>query len=367
MRLIPISMCNPGMLLSKNVYSEEGVVLLAQNVELSSKLIGRLQEHGIDYLYIQDSRTDDLVVKEPIEEKTKVWALTEIRQTFRKLMEDSNRKSSITYYHLGKTFRSMMNSIIDDLSNHQDGMMMLTNMNVTDLYLYRHSLNVCIYTTMLGLSHGYDREQLMTLGLGALLHDVGKTQVPNEILTKPSQLTPVEMEEMKKHTTYGFQLLKDEPNIPLISAHCAFQHHERPNGSGYPRGLRANDIHEYALWIGMVDSYDAMTTHRVYRPALLPHHAIEILLGGVGTLYNKSMLELFRNKIAIYPIGMTVALSTGEVGVVVDLNSSYPQRPIVRILQDADKQMLHEPFEIDLSKKLSIVVTEVNPYLEVHN
>src|ERR1700730_31734 len=100
-----------------------------------------------------------------------------------------------------------MGEIIDDLSSHKDAMFMLTNMNITDNYLFQHSLNVCIYTTMLGLSFGYSREELMTLGLGALLHDIGKTRIPLEILRKPNQLSKEEYEEMKKHAIYGYQIL----------------------------------------------------------------------------------------------------------------------------------------------------------------
>src|SRR5690606_31030104 len=99
-----------------------------------------------------------------------------------------------------------------------------------------------------------------------------------------------EFAEIKKHPTYGFEILKDEPNISLLAAHCAFQHHERINGSGYPRGLVGDDIHEYAQWVGVADSYDAITSHRVYRDAKLPHEALEILYTGAGTLYDTSKI-----------------------------------------------------------------------------
>jgi HD-GYP domain-containing protein (c-di-GMP phosphodiesterase class II) len=200
----------------------------------------------------------------------------------------------------------------------------------------------------------------MNLALGALLHDIGKTQIPLDILRKNGQLTEAEFSMMKKHAEYGYLILKDEPNIPLVSAHCAFQHHERMNGSGYPRGIAGKDIHEYARWIGLVDSYDAMTTHRVYRRAMLPHQAMEIIYTGTGTLYEKSKIELFRDKVAIYPIGITVTLNTGETGTVVGLNAVVPQRPVVRVLQDEAGQELSSPFDVDLSKKLSLMITAVN-------
>jgi HD-GYP domain-containing protein (c-di-GMP phosphodiesterase class II) len=359
MRLMPINMCRPGMRLGKTIYNEEGTVLLAVNVELTQRLLDRLYHYGIDYLTILDSQSEDIIIEDVIEETTRVRGVREIRNTFRTLMEDSNKKGAVHYYDLGRKFRELMTSIIDDLSSHPDAMVMLTNINVMDSYLYQHSLNVCIYTTMLGLSCGYNRDELMTLGLGALLHDIGKTRVNREILHKPVQLSREEFEEMKAHTTYGFQILKEEPNVPLISAHCAFQHHERINGSGYPRGIAGNNIHEYARWIGVVDSYDAMTTSRIYRDPLLPHEAMEQLFIGSGTLYDQEKIALFRDKIAIYPLGMPVKLNTGESGIISDLNRSVPHRPIVRIFQDEAGQELKTPYEVDLSFKHAIMITAV--------
>lgn len=364
MRLLPLSMCLPGMRLQQNIYSADRVILLAENVELTEHLLKRLKSHGITYLYVHDHRTEDIEIHEPLRMETKAKVLVEIRSTFRKMINDSNSDKSNSYSYLGKKFRELFSLILDDISDHKEAMSMMTNICVMDSHLYQHSMNVCVYTSILGAAQGYSREELFTLGLGSLLHDVGKMKIPKDILFKSGKLTDDEFKEIQKHTIYGFKMLKDEANIPLLSAHCAFQHHERINGSGYPRGISGNEIHDFAQWIGIIDSFDAMTTHRIYRKATLPHYALDILMAESGTLYDKQKVEIFRNKIAIYPIGMTVSLSTGEIGVVVDLNNDYLQRPVVRILKDADGQDLYTPYEIDLSKNLSLMVTEVNPLCE---
>jgi HD-GYP domain-containing protein (c-di-GMP phosphodiesterase class II) len=359
MLFMPINMCQPGMRLAKNIYNDDGMVLLAVNVELTQRLLDRLFSYGIDYIYIEDARTNDIIQQDVIQDETRSKAVIEIRNTFKKVMEDSNKRGAVNYYDIGRNFRDVMKMIIDDLSAHDGAMVMLNNMNVKDNYLFQHSVNVSIYAIMLGISYGYSRDKLETLGLGALLHDIGKTKVPLGILRKPSQLTPDEFKEMKNHTTYGFNLLKDEPNIPLLSAHCALQHHERINGSGYPRGIQGGEINEFARWIGLVDSYDAMTTTRVYRRPLLPHEAMEQLFAGSGTMYDQSQIALFRDKIAIYPLGITVRLNTGEYGIVSKLNMSVPHRPTIRVLQDEAGTVLKEPYEIDLSSKLSILISEI--------
>ncbi|GKU80207.1 HD-GYP domain-containing protein [Paenibacillus sp. L3-i20] len=360
MRLLPISQCEPGMRLAKKIFSEDGIVLLGDHMELTSRLITRLEQCGVQYVYVEDHRTDDITPPSIISEETFRVAIKEIRTSFREMMDRPNKKKGVTFPYIAQPFKQMMNLIIDDLSNHKDAMIMLMNMGTVDHYLFQHSLNVCVYTTLLGMSSGYSREEVTTLGMGALLHDIGKTQISTDVLKKPGTLSNSEFELMKRHAQMGYQLLKDEPNLPLIVAHCAFQHHERLDGSGYPRGIKGNEIHDYAKWIGLVDSYDAMTTNRVYRSPILPHDAMERLYAGTGTLYEQSMLQQFRDKVAIYPIGISVKLHTGERGIVVDLNSSYPHRPIVRVLNNEAGEQLKAPYEIDLSKQLTMMIVGVN-------
>lgn len=358
LRLIPVGSLQAGMKLGKKIYNEDGIILLSENAELTDAIIRRLKHHGLEFVYIADARTDDVVVQEMIEEETQRRALGEIRTNFRKLSGPTIK--GMVYPFLGKTFASVVESILDDLSSRDDAMIMMMNINSMDHYLYRHSLNVCVYTLLLGQIHGYNKEELTLLGLGALLHDIGKTKLPLELLNKPSSLTAEEFEQIKQHPEIGFKMLKDEPGIPLLSAHCAYQHHEKIDGSGYPRGIRGDEIHEFAKWIAITDAYDAMTTHRVYHSPMLPHQALEVLYTGCGHWYEKSKLELFRDRVAIYPMGMTVKLSTGEVGVVVRIHGHMPQRPVVRVLTDPTGVDLKSPYEIDLAVIHSVVVTEVD-------
>ncbi|MEF2968864.1 HD-GYP domain-containing protein [Paenibacillus sp. M1] len=358
MRLIPVSSLQPGMKLGKKIYSEDGVVLLSENAELSEAIIRRLRAHGLDLVYVADPRTDDIVIQDMIEDETRRRALREIRTSFKEMMQPAVK--GIVYPRLGKAFTNLVESIMDDLSSREDAMIMMMNINSMDQYLYRHSLNVCVYTILLGQIHGYSKDDLTLLGLGAMLHDIGKTKLPLELLNKPSRLTDAEFEQIKKHPEIGFRLLKDEPGIPLKSAHCAFQHHERINGTGYPRGLKGEEISEFARWIAITDAYDAMTTHRVYRPAMLPHQALEVLYTGSGEWYEKSKLEVFRDHVAIYPLGMTVTLNTGEKGVVVKIHKDVPHRPVIRILNDPLGAEVKSPFDVDLRNQLSVVITNVD-------
>ncbi|HIW34869.1 MAG TPA: HD-GYP domain-containing protein [Candidatus Paenibacillus intestinavium] len=360
MRLLTIKQCKPGMRLAKKIFSEDGIVLLGEEMELTESLISRLESCHVQYVYIQDHRTGDIDHAPLISEDTFRIAVKEIRKNFSAMMTPASAHKAIKRPFIAKPLKEMMGLIIDDLSTNKDAMIMLMNMGIVDHYLYQHSLNVCVYTSVLGMSHGYSRDEVINLGLGALLHDIGKTQISIDILKKPDSLTKAEYEEMKLHTTKGFELLKEEPNFSLSIAHCAFQHHERMDGSGYPRGLVNNEIMEHAKWIGIVDSYDAMTTSRIYSSPMLPHDAMERLYAGSGTLYEQWMLAHFRDKVVIYPIGISVKLSTGVSGIVSNYNSSYPHRPIVRVLTNEAGEDLNVPYEIDMSTHLSTMIIAVN-------
>lgn len=359
MRLVSTTSCPEGSKLAKPIFNEQGLVLLGEHVELTLAILRRLDQYGISHVYIHDGRTDDIVVEDAISEETRKRAVQEIRSNFKQLMDQKGKQHGLNVVRLGKQFKDLVNLIVDDLGRNPQAMLMLTDMSVKDHYLFQHSLNVCLYSTILGMAHGYTKDELGVLSLGALLHDIGKTQVPDNVLLKPGRLNLEEFDIIKRHTVDGFKLLKDIPNVPLLSAHCALQHHERLDGSGYPRGIAGAEIHDYAQWIGLADTYDAMTTNRVYRRSMLPHEAMETIYSGAGVLFDQKKIEVFRDRVAIYPIGQSIMLNTGEMGVVVDLNGAYAHRPIVRVLRDASGQDLKDTYEVDLSKKLTVLISGV--------
>ncbi|WP_379136095.1 HD-GYP domain-containing protein [Paenibacillus sp. sgz500958] len=356
MRLVSVNKIQAGMRLGKRIYNDEGLTLLADGIELTDALITRLSRLDIGYVYIEDALTADVEIPGLLHDETRNMALKTIRSQFQEMSGASNITKG--FYHLDKKFSKVMDSILDDISSQSDPMIMLLDMHTADNYLYVHSLNVCLYTLVLGIAHGYSNNDLKIIGLGALLHDIGKTQIPVKIVQKPGMLSEEEFRHMQAHTEIGYRILKEEPNIPLLSALCALQHHERVDGSGYPRGLTGDQIHEYSKWLGVADSYDAMTSNRVYKRAMLPHQAVEALYVGSGTLYEQKQLEIFRDRVAIYPLGLTVTLSNGESGVVVKIDPSIPHRPVVRVLTGPEGETI-TPFERDLGKHLSLVISGV--------
>ncbi|HPW41973.1 MAG TPA: HD-GYP domain-containing protein, partial [Bacillota bacterium] len=205
----------------------------------------------------------------------------------------------------------------------------------------------------------YDEEKLRELGMGAMLHDIGKTRIPHEILNKPESLTKEEFELVKKHTSYGYELLKRSDVLSTYASYIALTHHERHDGEGYPLGLRGEEIHEFARIVSVADVFDAITSDRVYKKRINVNEAVEYLIGMGDHQFDYNIVRSFIEHITIYPPGTCVLLNSGEKAIVVDVNKKYPNRPIVRILADGEGQIPTVPVEIDLTKNNALLISEI--------
>jgi len=235
----------------------------------------------------------------------------------------------------------------------------LSDVRSYDGYTFSHSVNVCVISVMLGLKSQLNEKQLYELALGAMLHDIGKTQVPEEILLKPGRLTEEEMDVMKQHTTFGWQILRSCEEIPLSSAHVAYQHHERPTGLGYPRGLTSEQTIQYAKIVAVADAYDAMTSERVYQRGMLPYEALKLINRLRGVQFESEIVDLLETCVAAYPVGCMVRLNSREMGVVVDVNHRERNRPVIRVIYDPDGTRMNEFWELDLAKERNLSIVEI--------
>jgi HD-GYP domain-containing protein (c-di-GMP phosphodiesterase class II) len=351
MRRILLENISSGMRLAKPLYSAEGQVLLNAGTHLTERYVQRLKEMDVTYIYIEDELTQDIDIPDVISERARIESVVAAKN----LMDKVRLGKSVDAMQAKKT----TNMLVDELCRSHGTLMNFIDMRTRTDYLYGHAVSVCILSIMTGISLGYDELRLRDLGVGALLHDVGKVQISQDILNKNGRLTHSELEEIKKHPWLGFEILRKNPDISLISAHCAFQHHERYDGSGYPRGLKGKDITEYAHIIAIADVYDALTADNTYRPAVPVYEALSIILKAAGTYFDTELVNRFAENIAVYPIGTVVRLNTNAIGVVVDLSREFKTRPIVRIIVDENKHQLSRLLEIDLSKNPRLYIADV--------
>ncbi len=357
MRITWLSRVKTGSVLAQSILDEKGRVLLAAGMELSESLIQRLQSRGIRSVYIVDPLCDDVRPDEVVSETTRRTLIEVAYDNLTQLTQDLRTSSAFRQRRLGPEVRKVVSRLLGEIGAHRGMAVPLSAVYDYDAELYHHSVNVTILAIAIGVKLGLTSRQLSDLGVSALLHDVGKLMIPPSVLRKPGKLTSSEYELVKTHTTHGFRLLSGRLDVPSYAAVVAYEHHERLNGEGYPRGIR-EEQHLYSRIVAVSDVYEALTANRVYRSGYLPHHALEFILGGSAAGFDTSVVEAFIRCVALYPIGTTVRLQSGETGVVVASRPEQPQRPVIRILRDRYGNDLANPYEIDLYEDLLAEIIE---------
>lgn len=368
MRLITINRCRSGQVLGKPIYNDKGTVLLAKGTQLTETYIKKLRSYNVYTMYIEDNLSEGIDIVDSFPEELRVRAVKNISEELHTITDLNTSKPTLqgminsakAIQNFQKIFREILHSLMDN----KTALNLLASTKVYDNYLYTHSLNVAIYACQLALANGLPLKSVEEIGLGAILHDVGKLSIPLEILNKPGKLTDEEYEQVKSHSSVGFDILRKIHEIPLLVSHCALQHHERIDGKGYPRGLSGDEIHIYSKIISVADVFDAVTSHRAYRAPFLPHKAMELLYSGSGTQFDSNQVQLFKGGIAIYPEGITVKLNDGREGIVSKYNYNAVGRPEIRVIKDEEDQEIN-PYEIDLAsfENLSIEIIEADALL----
>lgn len=339
MRLLSIDMLKAGMVVGRTIWNEAGHPLLQQGVVVTDGILFRLKQLNIKYVYIEDRLSYGIEIEETIKPAVRNKIVGKIKETFHSVRKARPGQTSYVLDQQSKAIGNIIEDLLDAVLNSEEVLTVLTDAYLYDEYLYHHSFQVTLYSLSIAKVMGHSHEDLRLIGIGALLHDIGKVLVPTEILLKPGRLTDEEYGIMKQHARHGFDLLRNLHSISLLVAHCAFQHHERLDGSGYPRGLVDGDIHPFAKIIGVADVFDAVTSNRVYRDKLLPFQGMAIIEAGSGTV---------------------LLLSDGRRGVVSRQNADQPARPRVRIFEEGSR-LLPATYEMNLADVPGIWIDNVEP------
>lgn len=349
MRLLSIDNVKENMLLARNIYAADGRILLSEGVRLNENYIRRLKELNINSLYITDKRIGKVEVDELVRVQTRLEASKIIKDTMNNLRENKGPTSERVY--------KIINNIIDEIIRNPKIPFNMMDIRAMNDYLFGHSLAVGILSIMTGVSAGYNYQRLKELGVGAFLHDLGKVLIPEKIVNKVGQLTTEEYTEMKKHSQLGYAILKKCHDYSSVSSFVAWQHHERFNGSGYPRGLKEKDIHEFARIAAIADVYDALSSDRVYRYHLYSHEVIAIIRDESQGLFDPEFVKLFLGNVVPYPIGTMVLLNNNEKALVIKVPKGSPASPVVKVLLQSNGASTSPTFDRDLKKDPSIFIT----------
>jgi HD-GYP domain-containing protein (c-di-GMP phosphodiesterase class II) len=338
---LPVTHLTPGMKLSRPVYGQKGQMLLNRGIELTTSYIRGLKEHRVLAVAVEGIIDLDCTeAVEILEESIRADAMGSVQSWV-----EANRKQeefARIYECVGAIVREILDGKIP-LGG-------LAEISAADAYTFAHSIDVCIFAVYMGIHYGYDRGSLLILGIGSILHDLGKTRVSPDILNKPGRLTEEEFAEVKNHPLWGYEMLTEDPSLQISdsSLEIVLNHHERYDGGGYPRGLRGDEISDMAGICALSDVYNALTVERVYRKAFPSNEAYEMIMtcGNLNVRYD--LVRLFSKCVYPYPVETPVLLSNGRIGLVASNNRNLPLRPVVTVVGTGER--------IDLSGELTTVI-----------
>jgi putative nucleotidyltransferase with HDIG domain len=278
--------------------------------------------------------------------------LPRVRTLLQKLTKDGTLDEPLLRGILGDLFRKFDQQPLPDFLD-------LTTRVRTRRYVSRHCLNVAKLGMVLARGLGLPREEIEQVAVCGLLHDVGMMKVKEEVFTKHAALDREEWDQVKGHPIEGALLLTKEVLLRDVVSRVALEHHERPDGTGYPAGKKSQETHLYARLINVVDTYGAMVSPRAHRLPLLPFQAMRIVMdSGARGMLDWDLVQAFVRALSIYPVGSWVRMEGGEIARVVRSSPEIPEKPVIAVVADAQRNVLSVPVEIDLA------MTEPMPRVE---
>ena len=342
----------PGMKIDQSIVDRLGRVLVARGSVLDDYVIESLLKLGIMNVYIQEGEMDpeesNLVISEEAQRNIEKHTTVDRSKV---TLSDSVKKrvaegiqyiySSADTENLAKATDSITNDLLNAIDTNDAIAIDIGELKTSDEYTFKHSVDVATIAMILAKQQGLDRKAIYEIGVSGLLHDLGKTKIPIEILNKPEKLNDSEFEVMRQHSVFGYRMVKDKHEFSNEVALAVLQHHEKINGRGYPLGMTEEQITPYAKILSVADIYDALVTTRPYKQAFSQRDAVEMIMSMTGELDMKAM-KSFLESMILYPVGSIVELSNGEKAKVVKNSPHYILRPTVVGLQSGKVYNLGE-------------------------
>jgi HD-GYP domain-containing protein (c-di-GMP phosphodiesterase class II) len=342
----------------------------------NDKEIEKIADSGIREVYIDTSKGLDVAdapteteVKDSIAHEMEIIA-EKVKPAGSVSLHDEMARSHKVHGEANKIIHSLMqdvrlgkqieleqvNPIVGRMSEsilrNQDALLSLCRIKQKDNYTFLHSVSIGALMMSFARAVNLSPEEMRQVGIGGMLHDIGKTKVPDKILNKPGKLTEEEFLIMKSHVVYSRDILSDTPGIAQASLDVAAQHHERYDGSGYPLKLKGSEMSIYGQMASIVDVYDAITSDRCYHKGMEPTAALRKMFEWSKFHFNPELVHTFVRSIGIYPVGTLVMLESGRIGIVIEQREVSLAQPLVRAIFNAKKDYYIQPEDVDLSKPL---------------
>lgn len=369
MRFINLSDISGMEYLAQDVISSSGRLLAKKGLLLNSTLVEKIKQNNIHSAYVTDELSEgiiedlgsveDFYLKDIIDPNIRHTYNLKIRESFKKFKEtkvDSRYSDSGT--NLFKTVYEISDDIITNLLSGVEHNVSMLDIKSLDTYDYAHSVNTAVLSVLTGIKLGLREKELEHLSMGSLLMNIGKELIDSAILKKETELEEYERILINSHSELGRRILNDRSTISAYVKNIVYNHHERLDGSGYPRGLKGQEVDKLTRIVMISDVYDAMTSDRSYRPAHVQQEALEYIMGN-SRLFDMEIARVFSQSIVIYPMGSYVKLSNGSIGMVIGQNKQLPLRPKVRIIMGRRLREI-----IDLARETNITILHTVKKLE---
>lgn len=339
-RYVNLKELQTGMRIDQSIIDTTGRLLVARGMLLEGFHIAGLENLGISGVYITDDDNYSILEGDMIVSShaaMMVERMTVKDKPAMALSEEVKKRvaEGMTYLFsnpYSENFVSAANTVSGDLMRaiiENNAVAVDVNaLKISDEYTFKHSVDVASMAMIIARNMKMGSMDIREVGLAGLVHDLGKSRIPIDMLNKPGRLTEEEFAVMKKHPVFSYEMLKDKPGISKQVLMGVLQHHEKMGGTGYPLGIRGNGISVFARILSVVDIYDALVTERPYKAAFTPRDAVEMLLAMSREL-DPDILHAFMNSVILYPVGTTLTLSNGEHVRVVENVSGQPMRPRV--------------------------------------
>lgn len=315
MRYVTLEEAEPGMVLATDIYDSVGRTLIGCNCELTKAYLERLAAYGFGGVYIEDGLSAGIEIESVI--------TPQLRHEGQNCIKECNIDGC----------KQIAKRMVEEILSHGNVSLDLKDLRSYDDYTFAHSVNVAVYCGVIGMGMGMGEAELGNLVTAALLHDLGKLQIPDEILNKPGRLTNEEYQIMKAHAQLSYQIISERWDISAFVKEAVLHHHENIDGSGYPDGIDSSQMTIFGKILHVADVYDALTSKRPYKEPYSPCEASEYLMGGCGILFDQKVVEKFLEYVPLYPKGTMVTLSDGREAIVYDNYGVHNLRPLLRLLE----------------------------------
>lgn len=325
-------------IIDQAIVDRAGRVLIARKTVLNGFHIQALVKMGIMGIYISEGEEDDeetlqMEISEEVQEKIETQTVQDRTKVNLSESVKARVAEGIQYLYndtKSQQFTDVTKNITNDLMkaiNDNDAIAVdISALKISDEYTFKHSVDVATMAMIVGKKHGLSDKEVYEIGISGLLHDVGKSKIPNFILNKAGKLTDEEFEMIKQHTLFGYEILKEKDDLSNSIKLGVLQHHEKINGRGYPMLVDESKINLFAKIISVADIYDALVTERPYKKPFTPRDAVEMIMSMTSEL-DINVMRSFLESVILYPVGTVVELSIGEKAKVIENNPNYVLRP----------------------------------------